>query len=114
MFLKFMDYFNYAISTGENVEENLKGTCSEDCGSGEWSEMCCASIEMWENDSTEVSYVRTCMDTVIADNKLGLWIDDFYAEISCSHDNFGKSSKSSAKSLAVGAVASLMAALSMY
>jgi hypothetical protein len=51
MFIKFKDYFNYAISTGESIEKNLKGKCSDDCGSGEWSEMCCASVEMWENDS---------------------------------------------------------------
>jgi hypothetical protein len=52
------------------------------------------------------------MDTMVADNNIGLWMDDIYVEVSCSSDNFGRS-KSSAKSLAVGAAVSLMAAISM-
>ena len=50
MFLQFKEYFNYAISLAENVEENMQGSCNESCGSEGWENMCCAQVSFYENN----------------------------------------------------------------
>ena len=99
-----MDYFNYAIVMGENVNgtktDVATNKCFNECGSDEWSNMCCASVAMYETGDSTVTYTKTCMDTIVADANIGMWIDDFYFSIECDKDNIWGSSKSGASALA--------------
>ena len=47
LFAKFKDYFSYAIVLGEEVpDDQMMNGCDQDCGSGMWSNMCCAQVSM--------------------------------------------------------------------
>ena len=49
--------------------------------------MCCAKVAMYKENSSKVSYIKTCMDSAVADVNVGMWIDDFYMTIECDQDN---------------------------
>jgi len=109
MTLKFKDFFNYAIVQGENVNATksdvTNSQCFTECGSGQWNNMCCASVAMYETGQQTVDYTRMCMDTIVADANIGMWIDDNYFTIECDKDNRWGSSKSGAAALAASATA---------
>ena len=107
MSIKVLDYFNYAIVKQESVNANETGNmCFNSCGKEEWSSQCCATISMYEESDNTVSYLETCMDRVVADQNIGVWIDDFYATLECSGDNSW--TRSGAKTLAFGASVSTL------
>ena len=112
MSVKVMDYFSYAIVKSE--DNNITGSgdfCFNECGQEQWSSQCCAEISMYDERSDSVNYIQTCMDRVVADQNIGVWIDDFYATLECSRDNkFGTKLRSGAQQLTVAfaAVSSFM------
>jgi len=109
--LMIKDYFNYAIVGGQGVDADQKNSCPADCGSGAWDNMCCAEISAYEG--TKVDYIYACMDQIVANNDLGVWIDQNYFQVSCSKNNQWGSSKSSANALVAGTVSLAAAAISL-
>ena len=106
MMVKFLDYFNYALVEFNDVSgSNSTKGCSEECGRGEWESMCCATVEMENNDGTK-NIMYQCMDTFVADNEIAVKIDDFNVFLTCDSDN-NPTTRSAAKFMAAGTIGML-------
>ena len=112
MAMKFMDYFSYAIVMGDannSTRESVVATqCFEECGSGQWDNMCCASVSMFTESQNSVSYTKLCIDAMVADADVGMWMDDVYYTIECDSDNnWGSTTRSGASAVFVSSTATL-------
>ena len=77
--------------------------------------MCCASVAMYEENTSQVSYIKTCMDSAVADANIGMWIDNFYTTIECDRDNnWARSSAVSGVGISVASTAALLALNLLY
>jgi hypothetical protein len=109
---KFYDYFSYAVVLGEGVR-NDTGSCPLDCGSGKWNNMCCAEVSMWEGD--EKSYIYACMDQIVADQDLGIWLDSNYFQIQCRSDNDWEGDyQAGAKAITAGVASMVLAVAATF
>ena len=111
MMVKFLDYFSYAVAAFDDVTTNSTKGCSEECGRGDWEQMCCATVEMENNDGTK-NILYQCMDTFVADNEIAVKIDDFNVFLTCDSDN-NPTTRSGAKALALSTIGMLALALFM-
>ena len=78
--------------------------------------MCCATVTLYQSDNT-VDYTKMCMDAMVADANVGMWMDDFYFTVECDSDNqWGSNNiRSGATSLtAAGTAALAMVASTLF
>ena len=75
--------------------------------------MCCAEVSMYDGD--EKSYIYACMDQIVADQDLGIWLDSNFFQIQCrSNNDWDSEYKAGAKAIAAGAATIVMAVAATF
>lgn len=103
MTLKFMDYFTYALVEGGQMNSTDEGTCFDECGSGKWSDKCCATVKLYQPRSDIVDYQYHCINKNIAGADMLVQLDDFEVSLSCEDKYSG--SKQLVATITAGALA---------
>lgn len=85
---KFMDYFLYAMITGEDVKESSIGDCPEECGTT-WKQKCCAGVTLYNPSNQLRDFSYHCINQAVASAEISLALAEFEVLISCDNTYSG-------------------------
>jgi len=62
---KFMNYFLYAMVTGEKVDANNIGKCAAECGTT-WKQKCCAGVTLFNPRTKLQDFSYHCINQAVS------------------------------------------------